>query len=186
MYHTRLRASGDGTILTSTTTARTAPVEGEALITTNYLSPAEQAAGAELDETTVLRNLDPTLPVADAMQTVRPVTAECPPCPPPQVIYRDRVVEKTVRGPTQYVYLPGPAPAGSPLPSYRLPPGRVEEDAYGAVALPYGADSAAGLPGGGAAVVSPEQAAASAGSRFPWLLLLAAAGAAYWYTRKER
>lgn len=200
--YSRLRSSSDGTIMATTTLAPSRAVEGEALITQSALTPADQAAGAELDEATVLQNL----PVADALQTVRPT--ECPPCPPPQVVYRDRIVEKrinvpgptvvkTVPGPTQYVYVPAGGSAAAPrygtVPApgaaYSAPIGYATYDewweALGRDAgVPY--EPPSDQPGGGVSPFSPEQAGSVAGRSFPWWLLLVAGGAAWWVTRKKK
>lgn len=180
----------------------TQPVEGEALITAGSASAAEAQRAGEI----LLQPYDPTM-AAGAMQTVRPdAPAECPPCPPPSVIYRDRIVEKripvvtTIPGPTRYVYVTTPGPVRTP------PTGFATYDEWyntfgRSAGLPYN-------PPGGGQNASPEPAPAGAGEDGPgagsgvdiydidagstgkgilWWVIAAAAGTA-WYleSRKKR
>lgn len=203
-------------------TAMPMPIaEGEALITAqSNVSPSLTSMSAlELQRGgEILLSSDRTVGPADvmaasAMQTVRPESsAECPPCPPPSVIYRDRVVYRdrkvpcpppppprivyrdrylpgktvTVPGPTQYVTVPGGS-SGASSPG-GLPTGFATYDewwnALGRDAgIPYDPAGASGFSPGGVVPMSPERADVAGG--FPWWLLVVGA-AVMWYAGKER
>lgn len=162
-------------------------VEGEALVDTARVMTAGEAAasGEFLMRPTAEPNV---LEAVDTMQTVRPV--ECPPCPPPTVLYRTvtkMVPGPAVPGPTQYVYVRSPAPSREMTPEGQ--PGSIGFDSYDdwwnalgrEAGLPY--DPPTAVPGGPGPLSIPEQAGVAGG--FPWWLLLAAGG--IWLaTRKKR
>lgn len=166
----RLNSNGDGIVRATTTRALVPPSEGEALVTDQGANVLEARRAAELPEGNVM--------ASGAMQTVRPT--ECPPCPKPSVIYRtvyrDRVT--TVPGPTRYVYSSSPIPGGAsapggpayPVPS--APPGASPEQAP--------ADAAGEVIDPALPIVRREQ-----DGRFPWWVLVLAAGGLWLASRKR-
>ena len=130
----------------------------------------------------------PQLPAADAaMQTVRPDAGlECPPCPPPQVVYKDRIVYRDrfvdrpvqvpVPGPTQYVYVDRAGQTFTMPPAGMLPGGSSPSSVPNSVGTPEPMDDASA---GHAA-----DAGATRRRSYWWLLLVG--GAAYLALRERK
>lgn len=112
-----------------------------------------------------------------------------PDCPPPTVIYRDRIitkiVEKQVPGPTQIIYRDRYVTQPGEAPSMAMPDDQASELVYPVDRIPAASGDDAAPEDSEMSEGSIEPKLRIFGDRVPWWMLAAAvAGAAWYFTQK--
>lgn len=154
--------------------------EGESLITAQQALLSDHVRSSEI----------PVFSTAPGMMEVP--SEPRPDCPPPQIIYRDRIVEKRVEvptpGPTQYIYVDRAVPGGMTTGPYTPPSGGFADQPPN-IMTSYSDAYYGPVPGASSGPSDTEEfvvAAVEQPRKFPWWLLAVAGGAAWWFSQERK